>query len=247
MKRQLLLTMALLALATDVPAVQLIDVVSGQTATVKVSVKELTRIAMADGARIERVWGMEDHMQVQPDADAGQVFLRPAPGSAKAFSFFVRDDAGETYTLLALPVDMPSDTVLLRSGSRTATQAGAHSSSAGIGDRTPPHVQRIKSLIRAMATGVIAEGYLPDYKREPVELWNEAKVLRIARFQGELLGEIYEVTNVSGAPMQLAEHEFSRLGTDVAAVAIERHTLAPKQTTRVYVVQGKRAEDHDGK
>ena len=125
MKRQLLLTMALLALATEVPAVQLIEVVSGQTATVKVSAKELTRIAMADGARIERVWGMDEHMQVQPDADAGQVFLRPALGSAKAFSFFVRDDAGETYTLLALPVDMPSDTVLLRSGSRTATKAGA--------------------------------------------------------------------------------------------------------------------------
>jgi conjugal transfer pilus assembly protein TraK len=172
------------------------------------------------------------------------VFLRPALGIAKAFSFFVRDDAGETYTLLALPVDMPSDTVLLRSGSRTATKGG---SSAEIGNRTPPHVQRIKSLMRAMATGVIAEGYLPDYKREPVDLWNEAKVLRTARFQGELIGEIYEVTNVSGTPMQLAEHEFGRLGADVAAVAIERHTLAPKQTTRVYVVQGKGLGDHDGK
>ncbi len=245
MKRQLLLTMALLTLATEVVhAVQLIEVVSGQTATVKVSAKELTRIAMADGARIERVWGMDEHMQVQPDADAGQVFLRPVPGNTKAFSFFVRDDAGETYTLLALPVDMPSDTVLLRSGSRTATKA---STSVGAGENTTPHVQRIKSLMRAMATGVIAEGYLPDYKREPVELWNEAKVLRTARFQGELLGEIYEVTNVSGTPMQLAEHEFTRLGTDVAAVAIERHSLAPKQTTRVYVVQGKRAEYHDGK
>lgn len=244
MKRQLLLTMALLALAINVPAVQLIDVVSGQTATVKVSAKELTRIAMADGARIERVWGMDEHMQVQPDADAGQVFLRPALGSAKAFSFFVRDDAGETYTLLALPVDMPSDTVLLRSGSRTATKA---STPVGVGENTTPHVQRIKSLMRAMATGVIAEGYLPDYKREPVELWKEAKVLRIARFQGELIGEIYEITNVSATPMQLVEHELSRLGTDVAAVAIERHTLTPKQTTRVYVVQGKGLGDHDGK
>jgi conjugal transfer pilus assembly protein TraK len=101
--------------------------------------------------------------------------------------------------------------------------------------------------MRAMATGVIAEGYLPDYKREPVDLWNEAKVLRTARFQGELIGEIYEVTNVSGTPMQLAEHEFTRLGTEVAAVAIERHSLAPKQTSRVYVVQGKGLGDQDGK
>ena len=244
MNRKRLLTVILLALAADLPAVQLVEVVGGQTATVNVSAQELTRIAMADGARIERVWGMDEHLQVQADADAGQVFLRPLPGTTKAFSFFVRDDAGETYTLLALPIDTPSDTVLLRARSRAAGKNANHT--AGAGERTAIHVQRIKSLVRAMATGAVAEGYLPDYRNETVKLRNEAKVLRIARFQGELNGEIYAVTNVSGAAMQLTEREFDRLGTDVAAVAIERHALAPKQTTRVYVVHDGNLGEHDG-
>ena len=245
MKPRLLLTAALLATATDLTAAQLVEVVGGQTATVKVSAKELTRIAMADGGRIERVWGMDEHMQVQPDADGGQVFLRPLPGTAKAFSFFVRDDAGETYTLLALPVDMPSDTVLLRSRSRSA--AGTQSvTPAGASDRTAPRVERIKSLVRAMATGVVAEGYLPDYRSEAVERRPEAKVLRTARFQGELVGEIYAFTNTSRATLQLAERDFLRVGADVAAVGIEQRTLAPKQTTRVYVVRTSSSGGHDG-
>ena len=41
-----------------------IEVVDGQTISVKISAQDLTRIAMADGARIARVWGLNDHMPV---------------------------------------------------------------------------------------------------------------------------------------------------------------------------------------
>lgn len=44
-----LLALVLLGLSLESHALQLVDVVDGQTVTVKVSSKDLTRIAMADG------------------------------------------------------------------------------------------------------------------------------------------------------------------------------------------------------
>lgn len=227
-----LLALILLGLSPVSHALQLVDVVDGQTVTVKVSSKELTRIAMADGGRIDRVWGLEDHMQVEPDREGGQVFLRPTPGlAAQAFSFFVRDDHGATHTLLALPVDMPSETVLLRPKNRANTAVGA-SASASI-----PYTERIKRLVRAMARGAVPDGYQPTLETREIPLWAEARIVLTARYSGELTGEVYRLTNLSEKEMRLDEREFARLAGDIKAVAIAEHTLPPKQATTIYLVR----------
>ena len=229
----LLALVLLLGLSLDGHALQLVDVVDGQTVTVKVSSRDLTRIAMADGGRIERVWGLDDNMQVEPDREGGQVFLRPAPGlSARAFSFFVRDDQGATHTLLAVPVDMPSDTVLLRPKNRAAGVASAAANTLAI-----PYTERIKRLVRAMARGAIPEGYEPSAEEREIPLWAETRIVLTARYSGDLTGEVYRLTNVSDAEMRLDEREFARLATDIQAVAIVDHTLAPQQSTRLYLVR----------
>jgi len=209
-----------------------VEVADGQTVTVKVSAKELTRIAMADGQRIARIWGLEDRMQVEPDRDGGQVFLRPMNGlSNQAFSFFVRDEQGETFTLLAVPVDMPADTVLLRSKNQnTAVHAAAS-------PQEIPYIGTIKSLVRALAQGGVPEGFQSAAVSREVPLWKEAKVVQIARYTGAFIAEIYQFTNVSGNEMRLDEREFAALATDIKAVAIAEHVLAPAQTTRIYLIR----------
>lgn len=228
-----LLALALLSLSLEGHALQLVDVVDGQTVSVKVSSRDLTRIAMADGGRIERVWGLNDNMQVEPDREGGQVFLRPAAGlSASAFSFFVRDDQGATHTLLAVPVDMPSDTVLLRPKNRAARVASTAANTLAI-----PYTERIKRLVRAMARGAIPEGYEPSAEEREIPLWAETRIVLTARYSGDLTGEVYRLTNISDAEMRLDEREFARLATDIKAVAIVEHTLAPQQSTRLYLVR----------
>ncbi len=71
------MTITLLALSTGASALQEIEVADGRTVTAKVSARELTRIGMADGRRIVRVWGLEERMTVEPDKEGGQVFIRP--------------------------------------------------------------------------------------------------------------------------------------------------------------------------
>lgn len=232
MEIRLLLITALLGLSLEAQALQLVEVTDGQTVTIKVSTRDLTRIAMADGGRIVRVWGMEDHLQVEPDKESGQLFLRPVPGMAgQAISFFLRDDQGATHTLLAVPVDMPSDTVLLRTSSRVRE-------SHAVSDARPsPYIESIQHLIRAMARGAVPEGYIPATETREVPLWSEAKVVEILRYTGDFTGEIYRLTNVSTQEMRLDEREVAALATDIKAVAIQDHVLAPAQSTRLYLVR----------
>lgn len=232
MRIPLILTAALLGLSLEAHALQLIEVTDGETVTVKVSAKELTRIAMADGERIARIWGLEDRMQVEPDRDGGQAFLRPLSGlSSQAFSFFVRDEQGETFTLLAVPVDMPADTVLLRSKASKATAR------ASAPETEIPYIYSIKALIRTLAQGGVPEGYQAAALARDIPLWKEAKVVEIARYTGDFTAEVYRLTNVSGKAMRLDEREFGALAADIQAVAIERQVLAPTESTRVYLVR----------
>lgn len=231
MRIRLLLTVLLLSRVLEAHALQLIDVVDGQTVTIKVSMNDLTRIAMADGGRIQRVWGLDDRMQVQPDPDGGQVFLRPAIDvGTRAFSFFIRDDHGATHTVLAVPVDMPSDTVLLRPKNRDP-DVTRHDA------RSLPYIDRIKHLVRDMARNAVPDGYLPATEEREIPLWAEAKVMLVMRYRGDFTGEVYRVTNVSDDAMRLDERELSRLATDIKAVAIMEHELASQQSTSIYLVR----------
>jgi hypothetical protein len=88
-----------------------------------------------------------------------------------------------------------------------------------------------------MARGAVPEGYVPSSEAREIPLWTEARLVRIGRYAGDRIGEVFELTNVSGAEMRLDEREFAGLATHIQAVAIQAHTLAPGQSTRVYLVR----------
>ena len=226
------MTVALLALSTGASALQEIEVADGRTVTAKVSARELTRVGMADGRRIVRVWGLEERMTVEPDKEGGQVFIRPTQVPApRPFSFFVRDDAGATYTVVAVPVDMPADAIVLKAKRKPEAQPGtAH-----------PFVVEVKSLIRAMALEREPDGYTLAVMNRAVPLWNEARLVLQRRYEGEQrTAEVYRLTNTSGAEMRIDERELGVLAEDIEAVALERHELQAGESTSVYLVREQR-------
>jgi len=231
------LTALLLVVSWPAAALQIIEVLDGQSAAIKVSAREMTRIAMADGGRIAHFWGLDGRVVVEPDRDEGQIFLRLPPGSSKkAFSFFIKDDQGYTYTILAAPVNIPADTVLLRPKNRNA---GSDAGRKGLGGESIPYIERLKELMREMVRGAVPEGYEPESISKTIPLWKETRLTLINRYRGrDYLGEVYQLSNVSKQVVRVEEREFGVLAGNIRAVSIERHTLQPGETTAIYLIRG---------
>lgn len=225
-----LLLITILTLPISAFALQVVDVVDGRTVPVKVSLKELNRISMADGARIDHIWGAEDRMRVEADKTSGQLFVRVI--GVKPFSLFVRADNGETYTLLAAPTDIPAETVFLR-----PPYHGDQNRSAA--DRALPFIKRIERLMTALGGNALPEDYTPRAAPETIPLWEEVQLERKTIYTGDALtGEIYTLTNLTQEAMQLDERELRHLpGHPVAAIAIDTHRLRAHESTNVFVAR----------
>lgn len=225
-----LILITILTLPHSALALQIVDVVDGRTIPVKVSLKELNRIAMADGARIDHIWGAQDRMHVEPDSHSGQLFVRVI--GAKPFSLFVRADNGETYTLLAAPTDIPAETVFLR--------PPYHSTSGGdSAEQALPYIKRIERLMTTLGQSALPEDYTPRVASEVIPLWEQVQLERKIIYSGDTLsGETYTLTNLSPEEMQLEERELRQLpGHPIAAIAIRTHRLRPHESTEVYLVR----------
>ncbi|MFP5305630.1 MAG: type-F conjugative transfer system secretin TraK, partial [Gammaproteobacteria bacterium] len=151
-----------------------VAVSDGGTAKITVSAHELTRLTMSDGSHVAKVWAVEGAMHAQPDSDAGEVYIRPlgkSPG--QMFSFFVRDEFGSTYTLAARVADVPSQTIRLTPAARAVPMAGG-----GGGSSADAHLQRIKTLIRGMASRprTVPPGYTVEKVGQKLRGWKDTEV-----------------------------------------------------------------------
>ncbi len=223
------ISLLILLTTLEVQARQLVEAADGDTITVRVSQTDLTRFRI-EGGRIKRLMGVQNVADIHKDEERGEIALRPRV--ATPFSFFLTTNTGETFTVLATPVAIPSETVVIRPRLRDAEK---HSPA---GPATLPRIERIKRLMRAMLNQESRFYRVAEKTRVP--LWRELELTRTARWPGSLIGEEYRVRNVSGSEQRLDEREFGALGKDVLAVAIERRILAPDAATRVYVVRERR-------
>lgn len=229
MKSRLLL-IATLLLPGSAFALQVVDVTDGKTVPIVVSTKELNRLTMADGSRIDHIWGPQDRMALEADTDSGQLFIRAI--GAKPFSLFVKADNGETYTLLAAPKEVPGETVFLRPPYRNSER---HS-----GERALPYIKRVERLARAMGRDALPDDYTPIQSSRVVPLWDEVHFKRTMIYSGDTLtGEVYRLTNLTQKEMRLDEREFRAVPGDhpVAAVAIDKHRLKPRESTEVFIIR----------
>ena len=234
----LTLTLALaVMLATPCVRAAEVPVGDGGAVEVTVSAQELTRLTMSDGRHIAKVWAVEGAMQAQPDAEAGEIYIRPlgkAPG--QVFSFFVRDEFGATYTLAARVADVPSQTIHLKPTPRPAPLATPS------GTLADDHLQRIKTLIRGMASSprAIPPEYAAEHLDQKLRGWDGTQVRLLERWNGaSLRGEVWTIRNTSKAELHLDESRFSHIYDDLCAVAIGTPTVPPSGSTEVYLARGR--------
>jgi len=213
-------------------AAQTFRVKDGDTVTVDVSARELTRIAVFRGGRLDKVYGAAGLLEVQPDMERGEVYIRPLPGAPAVFSFFARDESGGTYTIVATQRDIPSETVILEPAELRKLMLSSES------DRSIPLVDRVKDLMKGMANNEEIEGYYRQSVDQIVPLWHETTIRLETYYETiDLFGEIYSIENVSPQVMSFHESEFMEFGDKVLAVALDTLALEPGKSTRLYVVR----------
>lgn len=220
-----------LCLAEPAFAKQEITLKDGDSVKVILSANDATRLVM-DRGRIEKIVAPKGMLDIQADKERGEIFLKPLASAPESVSFFVRDDSGATFTLIATRRPVPGDTILLKNASprKSPGRGGQYLST--------PFVERVKQLIKAMALGENLESYGVEDQNRPVALWKETDITLVKSFTAhDLYGEVYVITNVSSDPMRFHEREFMEFGERVQAVALERLELKPDASTFLYVVR----------
>ncbi len=263
------LTAALIALPLAASAAQFVDARDGDTALAKVSIKDQTRIKLERGRitdLIGDVYNAEKNptgrLVVIPDEQDGELYVRPTDGNPRPIKVDLRTDRGK-FSVLLQPIDVPGDTIVLRPKGlaqpkgEAAAQAGGEStvltsltSSAGSGVPTPAaalprnasHLRTVKSMTLALASEEAPADVEVRPINQVINLWREARFVHVSNHVArEVIGETYELTNVSGAPMVIDERELYRDG--VRSVAVKFHQLPPGARTPVWIVRDRLASD----
>lgn len=228
MNKKTLLSLALLSSFTV--NAQEYKAADGESIKVQISSHELTRVYVT-GGRLAKVWASQGVLDIQPDKSKGEVYVQPTANAPSVFSFFVRDDLGSTYTLVAQQMDVPAETIKLK-------PKVAHRNKGNTEFENQPYVDQVKQLIKNMALDSDMDGFNKEDSSQNVPLWDETLItLRHTYSNENLLGEVYTIQNKSKSVMNFQEQEFFDFGDSVLAVSLEKLDLEPNETTFLYVVR----------
>ena len=233
MGRMLFTCLLTIALVEYAAAAQVLRMAPGESISVRVSRHDLTRIAIADG-RIAKVWGQAARVEVEADADGGQVFIQPAAGFDQEFSLYLRDDLGDTYALLITPEQRMAETLLIR---RYVEQEQKKSQPLSV-----PYVQRIKHRMKLLLTDSRPEGTVIDDSRYERD-WRPGIIMsRLSRSMADgWYSERYRLQNKSSTLLLLSEQDFADFDDGILAVQIKQMEVPVGGTTTVYLLRGEGA------
>ena len=223
-----------LLLADPAHALQILDAQDGETVLGKISRREVTRIAF-EHARVRKVTGNAGELVLEKDEEKGQIFIRPVdPHRTKPISVFLSSEHG-TVALLLQPVDTPGDTIVIREPrDRSAFPSRLEASGR--------HVRTLKNLLLALADDALPEDMEVREPGREVALWPGTRLtLQRVLLGASVVGEKYQLTNIGAAGIDLAESDLFQSG--VMAVSIERANLRPGETTNLFVIRERRADD----
>lgn len=247
-------------------AADFIDARDGDTALAKMSMKDQTRIKLDKGRIVDVIGDVYDReknpagrLVVVPDAEDGEIYVRPVDSNPRPVKVDLRTDRGK-FSLLLEPVDIPGDTVILRprgpalpkgsgAGAAQAADAGftaglpvqVQSTGAPL-PRTANHVRTLKAITLAMAGTEVPADVEVRPVNQVVTLWREARFVQLATYLSrDLVGERYELTNVSENEMVIDERELYRDG--VQSVSVQFHRLRPGTKTAVWIVRARADND----
>lgn len=244
-------------------AAQTLEIREGDTTIARVSIRDQTRLRVDKGRVLDVIGDVFDakdnpagRVVVLKDEGEGEVYVKPVPpvsmrgmdggmlpgplsGPIPPIKLDIKTDRG-TVGLVLQPADVIGDTLTLRI-------AGSELRAPSIAPipKATNHVRGAKALTLAMATPAL-RGEVPMQRYpgrgQELALWKEARFFLVARFDVPgLVGEVYELTNVSSSLMVIDERELYRPG--VVTIALKDLQLAPGASTPVWIVR--QADSHD--
>ena len=251
---------ALIALISSLNAwaLKVVLVKESDTVVVPVSLRDQTRIKVGGGRIVDVLGDVYDaqrnptgRVTVIQDED-GEAYVKPIshpvqpPGVLSTNGQPYKPNAPikldfkstqGAFALLLQPMDTPGETLDIRVQGGTPPVVAESPRAKG-----PSHFRAVKALTLAMANPALQDSLpgmqataLREIGRE-VGLWKEARFVLMTRHHaGQLLGETYELTNVSASRMVIDERELYADG--VLSVAARRLILEPGEATPVWVVR----------
>ena len=221
-------------LAAEAGATQLIEHADRGHVSVNISASETNRLAI-EGRRIAHVVpSVKGVLAGQKDEALGAYYFTlanasPHPGTV---TVFVSDEKGLTYKLILVPRPMAGEEIIIR----PPEEKMPPSSRAVTGGRALSYQRRIKDLMLVMADDELKDRVEAVAVNQEVALWKETRLVLLAKYlDSDMVGEKYQLSNVSPSPMLLVEQELYRQG--VRAVSVQHHTLMPGDGTDVYIVR----------
>lgn len=227
----------ILVLAAFVPlasfADQVFTVKDGDSVIVKMSSRELTRLMLDGPGKLKKVFAPQQILDIQADTANGEAYIRPTSTAASKFSFFVKDDLGNTYTLIAEQYDIPSQTIKLK-----PTGGNKKALAPNEVRKSTRHKEAVKGLMKAMANGDDVQGYSIENADVKVPLWRETEIVLRGIYSGPVYtGEIYSIKNLTSEDQVFSEAEFLDFGDSVEATALRELVVQPSSVTLLFVVR----------
>jgi conjugal transfer pilus assembly protein TraK len=225
----------LLLSSSVVQARQLIENSHKEQVLVNVSARETNRLAVEGRRIVNVVPGQAGMLKAKKDEAQGALYFSvdPEAKTAATLTLFVDDDKGVTYKLLLVPRAVSGGEIILRPPVETL----AANRTTRADGRAASYARRVKDLVLLMSDSELQDngGERIEINKE-VPLWKEGKLVLDSKYlMGDFVGEKYRLTNVSNTDMLLVEQELYRRG--VRAVSIKNQTLAPGNSTEIYIVR----------
>ncbi len=226
-----------LLVSFKVNASQVIEHAEQQHQQATMSAHEQNRLAI-EGRRITHVVpSQKGVITVVKDEAQGALYFALTQDKANhgTVTLFVSDNQGVTYKLILTPRPVAGEEIILRPPAKQYTAPSSRNQHA------LAYQRRIKDLMLGMTDEPFQDKTNTTSINKVVPLWKESHLVLLTRYSAqELIGEKYQLTNISPSAMTLVEQEFYRPG--VQAIAVEYHTLNPGDSTPVFIV---RERHHD--
>lgn len=226
-----LVSIPLMSFATQ--SAQNVSVSDNQESAITLGSDDYNRL-FVQGSRILQVRGDANAYNIETDNVFGQVYIKPT--SLNPFEIYVTTEGGQTYALAVHAISGKRQDVGLLPADAQKTKA------ATFEDNTP-YQQALVTLLRAMGNGEPLDGFdVTEVKGTAIPLGNVAMMTKIGSYAGDnLAGEIYTLQNISTQTLTIKPEQLYRDKT--AAIAMQSESIAPKTSTRVFIVENEGGDD----
>lgn len=213
------------------------------TTTVQLSASDLNRVICPDGDIKEAITSDEKGLMIKITGKDAFLKFKVGKRSDGKLSYSTTPTeiymvcGGSTYSMIAFPGRMPSQTIKLSSGMESRVKEN-QSLYAGL-----PFEKRVMRAIKEVYTDNIPESYTVTRLNQVDVSWKGLIVTmkRDVDIEGEgmRIKEYHVVLKPGQRPMKLSEKMFLRkeFALNPIAVSIDKHNLKPGEVSRLFIVE----------